>query len=46
VDDGRQTLMRVAEIGQQPVHPAEGEVDELGIKAREPYERGIDGSFR
>ena len=41
MDDGRQFLLRVAQIGEQPQDAVQRQVDLLGMKRQQPFENSV-----
>jgi hypothetical protein len=43
MDHRRQLAFRMPDRGQQPPHPIEREIDQLGMQRQEPRDDGING---
>ena len=41
MDDRRQPVFRMAQRSQQPMHPAQGQVDDLGVQGHHPVQNGV-----
>ncbi len=46
MDDRRKLAFRMAERRQQPPHPIERKIDQLGMQRQQTLDDGIDGSWR